>query len=172
MSTSEGIEALVSEVTQPEGFGGHLDILVNNVGTNIRKKAEEFSDEEYQWLMRTNQDSAFHLSRKCLSYLRADEEVGKAPGCVVNVGSISGSTVDNTGCPYHMSKAAMDHMTRYLACEWGPLHGIRVNSVAPWFISTPLTTPVLKGEFASAVDRATPLRRVGTTAEVNLELQL
>ena len=97
-------------------------------------------------------------------------------GCIVNVGSISGQTIDNTGAPYHMSKASMNHMTRlvirlrhissqlnssllppdlflanlhhgisrYLACEWGATHGVRVNAVAPWFIRTPLTDPILK----------------------------
>jgi len=204
VSTGEGVDALVACVE--EHFQGRLDILVNNVGTNVRKAAEDFSDAEYDLLMRTNLDAAFHLSRKCLRFLSAsnpkrrsrctsernDDSAdahggggdgdaviaasdaddagggdGVVGGCVVNIGSISGETVDNTGCPYHMAKAAMNHMTRYLACEWGPSpHAVRVNCVAPWFIATPLTEPILKGAFASAVDRATPLRRVGTTQEV------
>jgi Tropinone reductase 1 len=158
-------------------MGGHLDILVNNVGTNLRKASEDYTDDEYAWLMRTNQDSAFHLSRACLPYLTAASSVDgtgdghgegrSVGGCVVNVGSISGQTVDNTGCPYHMAKAAMEHMTRYLACEWGPTRRIRVNCVAPWFILTPLTEPILKdATFEAAVITETPLRRVGTTKEV------
>lgn len=203
VSTPEGRGALVASADAL--FDGALDILVNNVGTNVRKASEDFTDEEYAWLMRTNQDSAFHLSRQCLRLLRkaADEAMGADEGaegegaegegaeggrgdatagsgggggrggraaaaassCVVNVSSISGVTVDNTGCPYHMAKAGMNHMTRYMACEWGA-HGIRVNAVAPWFIATPLTEPILKGDFAGAVYRATPLGRVGTTPEV------
>jgi len=50
-----------------------------------------------------------------------------------------------------MAKAAMDRMARYLACELRSLYGIHVNGVAHWFIATPLTTPILKGEFATAV---------------------
>ena len=65
-----------------------------------------------------------------------------------------------------MTKAALEHMTRYLACEWGG-DGIRVNAVAPWFITTPLTEPLLANEpFHAAVRRATPLRRVGEPFEV------
>ena len=65
-----------------------------------------------------------------------------------------------------MTKAALEHMTRYLACEWGP-DGIRVNAVAPWFINTPLTAPLLAREhFHGEVKRATPLGRVGEPHEV------
>ena len=79
---------------------------------------------------------------------------------------MSGSSNDATGAVYHMTKAALEHMTRYLACEWGP-DGIRVNAVAPWFINTPLTAPLLAREhFHGEVRRATPLGRVGEPHEV------
>ena len=79
---------------------------------------------------------------------------------------MSGSSNDATGAVYHMTKAALEHMTRYLACEWGP-DGIRVNAVAPWFINTPLTAPLLAREhFHGEVKRATPLGRVGEPHEV------
>ena len=107
VSTTEGRQCLLDYIT--EKMGGELDCLVNNVGTNIRKLSEEFTDEEYDRLMRTNMDSAFHLSRHCLAFLK-----GSKRGCVINISSISGVTVDNTGAPYHMTKAAMNHMTR---CE-------------------------------------------------------
>ena len=82
------------------------------------------------------------------------------------MGSISGVTSDGTGVAYAISKAALDHLTRYLAAEWGP-HGIRVNSVDPWFIRTELTAPLLAdADFKAHVDARTPLRRVGEPREV------
>ena len=75
-------------------------------------------------LSATNQGSAFHLSARCISMLK------RRKGCIINVSSVSGSTSDSTGVVYHMNKAAMEHMTRYQACEWGP-YGVRVNAVRP-----------------------------------------
>ena len=158
VSTSKGRATLLAALERHHN--GRLDILVNNVGTNLRKPTEEYTDDEYDMLHATNQASAFHLTRSCFEYLR------RTKGNVVNVSSVCGSTSDNTGCPYHMNKAAMEHMTRYLACEWGA-HGIRVNAVAPWFIKTPLTIPILKNaSFSDAVRRVTPMRRVGEPHEV------
>ena len=159
VSTAEGRAALLEAMESHFGSKG-LNVLVNNVGTNLRKPSADYSDEEYEMLHATNQASAFHLSRRCHAALK------KAKGCVINVSSVSGAANDATGCPYHMTKAALEHMTRYLACEWGP-DGIRVNAVAPWFIKTPLTEPLLaKDHFHSAVRRVTPLQRVGEPHEV------
>lgn len=159
VSSSEGRAKLLAALEAAHGEEAGLDILVNNVGTNLRKPSEQYSEEEYDWLQATNQASAFHLSCACLPALL------RRKGCVINISSVSGSTVDNTGAVYHMTKAALEHMTRYLACEWGP-QGIRVNAVAPWFIRTPLTEPLLSDPaFHSAVRQATPLRRVGEPHE-------
>ena len=158
VSTAAGRQAVLGALKSR--FANNLDILVNNVGTNQRLPSDKYSEAEYEALHATNQAAAFHLSRACFDALRHRR------GCVINVSSVSGSTVDSTGCPYHMHKAALEHMTRYLACEWGP-HGIRVNAVAPWFINTPLTKPLLDNpRFHEAVRRATPMRRVGEPHEV------
>jgi len=158
VATPAGRQALLD--TLRKRYSGNLDILVNNVGTNLRKKSHEYTEADYESLHATNQSSAFHLSRMCYQALR------RRKGCIINVSSVSGSTVDNTGAPYHMNKAALEHMTRYLACEWGA-DGIRVNAIAPWFITTPLTIPLLKdARFHEAVRKATPLGRVGEPHEV------
>jgi Tropinone reductase 1 len=88
------------------GRGARLDLLVNNVGSNLRKASVDYSDDDYSRLHETNQASAFHLSRMCFGAL------ARARGSVVCVSSVAGGTVDSTGAPYHMTKAAMEHMTR------------------------------------------------------------
>lgn len=104
--------------------------------------------------------SCFDLCRLLQPKLRQS-----APAAVVNVASVAGLTHLRTGAPYGMSKAAMIQLTRNLAVEWAE-QGIRVNSVAPWYIDTPLARQVLKDDsYLQAVLDRTPMKRVGRVEE-------
>ena len=138
-----------------------LDILVNNAGTNIRKKAVDFSDEEYQLVRETNMDSVFDLCRRAHPLLRASGEAS-----VVNVVSIAALRILGTGIPYAMTKAAVTQMSAGLASEWAR-DGIRVNAIAPWYIRTPLAKPVLDDpERLALILARTPAGRIGEPREV------
>ncbi len=140
---------------------GQLDILVNNVGTNIRKPTVEYDDEEIDFIIETNLKSAFDLSRRLYPFLK-----NSGSASVVNISSVAGLTSLKTGAVYGMTKAAMVQMTKNLSCEWAP-DGIRVNAVAPWYIETPLAKQVLKDlDYLNAVLARTPMKRIGTPAEV------
>ncbi|RYU77984.1 SDR family oxidoreductase [Hymenobacter persicinus] len=138
-----------------------LDILVNNVGTNIRKATAAYSREEFQHIMATNLESVFGMCQAAYPLL---QQAGG--GSIVNVASVAGLTHVRTGSPYGMSKAAMVQLGRNLAVEWAPDH-IRVNTVAPWYIRTPLVAGVLSNEeFLQGVLARTPLKRIGEPEEV------
>ncbi|TVR72909.1 MAG: SDR family oxidoreductase [Marinilabiliales bacterium] len=138
-----------------------LDILVNNAGMNIRKPTVEYSDKEYDTIVNTNLRSAWDLCRKLHPLLKRSQQ-----GNIVNISSVAGQTSVRTGVVYGMTKSAMIHMTKYLAAEWAP-DNIRVNAVAPWYISTPLAGAVLgDNKYKEEVLSRTPLKKIGDPADV------
>jgi Tropinone reductase 1 len=152
----------IAIVERATSLWGKLDILVNNVGTNVRKPTLEATFEDLQHVMDINVGTAFDLSVRLHPLLLK----GEGPS-IVNVASIAGKTgvMWTTGI-YAMSKAAMDRMTKYLAVDWGK-DGIRANSVDPWFIATARVDRVLKiPEKVQRINDATPLGRVGEPEEV------
>ena len=144
-----------------EDIGDGLNILVNNAGGNITKAANDYSEDEWRGIFETNLFSAFELSRLAYPLL-----VKHAASAIVNVGSVSGITHVRSGAPYGMTKAAMHQMTRNLACEWAE-DGIRVNSVAPWYIRTRRTSGKLADpDYLDDVLLRTPMGRIGEPEEV------
>lgn len=138
-----------------------LDILINNAGTNIRKKFHEYTPEEFNLILTLNMNSAFHLCRLFYELLKKSKAAS-----VVNIISVAGLSHLRTGAPYGMSKAALNQMTRNLACEWAK-DQIRVNAVAPWYTRTPLAEQVLSdAAYLESVLSRTPMGRIAEPAEI------
>jgi Tropinone reductase 1 len=157
ISTIEGIKKTCAFVGETWGT---LDVLINNVGTNIRKKTLDFSAEEFNRIIQTNLYSAYELSRECHKYLQGHDS------SIVNISSVAAQSALGTGVIYAMSKAAEIQMSRYLAVEWAK-DRIRVNVVMPWYIKTPLTEGILKDpERIEKILDSTPMKRVGEPKEV------
>ncbi|HMI65037.1 MAG TPA: SDR family oxidoreductase [Cyclobacteriaceae bacterium] len=150
---------LIQKVTEN---WGKLDVLVNNVGTNLRKKFADYSEEEYRKLFETNLFSLMEITRLLFPLLKKS---GNAS--VINIASVAGSFDVQSGPPYGMTKAAIIQLTRNLAGEWAPF-GIRVNSVSPWYIQTPLAATVLADpERLAKILARTPMNRIGQPGEVS-----
>jgi tropinone reductase I len=158
LSNGEEREKLAAFIGQQ---WGRLDILVNNVGTNIRKKTPEYPAAEYHLLMQTNLTSAFHLCQLFHPLLKAAGQ-----SSIVNISSVAGLLHVRSGSVYGMTKAAMNQLSKNLACEWAA-DGIRVNAVAPWYIETPLAKAVLEDKaYLENILQRTPMRKIGQAEDV------
>jgi Tropinone reductase 1 len=139
----------------------HLDIFVNNAGTNIRKKITEYTDDEVSFLIETNYRSALELSRKLYPLLRKSPQ-----GNVIFISSVAGIDHLRTGAVYGTSKAAIIQLTKNLAVEWAS-DNIRVNSVAPWYIKTPMVEQIIKNkDYLHEIMKRTPMARLGEPEEI------
>ena len=158
VSIPEEREELVALVA---GKWGKLDVLVNNVGTNIRKATAEYAVDEIEFILQTNLKSAYDLAIRFYPWLKNSGDAS-----IVNMASVAGLTSLKTGSVYGMTKAAMVQMTKNLACEWAG-DKIRVNAVAPWYIETPLAKKVLNNlDYLGSVLERTPMKRIGQPEEV------
>jgi NAD(P)-dependent dehydrogenase (short-subunit alcohol dehydrogenase family) len=113
---------------------GRLDILVNNAGIAPGNRAEDVSVEDYDLTMAVNVKGTFFASQAAGRFM-----IGQKYGRIVNLSSQAGFVALPTESVYCMTKAAIAHMTKCLAIEWGA-HNITVNAVAPTFIKTPGTS--------------------------------
>ncbi|MFQ5426384.1 MAG: SDR family NAD(P)-dependent oxidoreductase [Gaiellales bacterium] len=142
---------------------GRIDILVNNAGIGARVPTTELPDDRWERAMDVGPAGSFRCAREVGRYM-----VNARQGAVVNVASIMG-LVGGAHYPnlaYHTAKGAIVNFTRALAIEWAP-YGIRVNAVAPTFVRTAFTEPLLRDEeMAAKLLAATPLARFVEPDEV------
>ncbi|GLU02309.1 hypothetical protein SLE2022_195630 [Rubroshorea leprosula] len=135
---------------------------INNVGTTTWKPTVEYTAGDFSFLMKTNFESAFHLSQLSHPLLKAS-----GAGNIVFISSIAALTSFDGITIYAAAKAALNQLTKNLACEWAK-DGIRTNCVAPGVTKTPLAEPLLKNEkFVTGFCAQTPIGRLAEPEEVS-----
>jgi NAD(P)-dependent dehydrogenase (short-subunit alcohol dehydrogenase family) len=141
---------------------GRLDILVNNAGLGPENPAEDVREEDFDLTVAVNVKGTFFASQAA-----ARAMIPRGNGRIINLSSQAGFVALPTESVYCLTKAAIVHLTKCLAVEWGR-HGITVNAVAPTFISTPGTESALANqEFrADVLERIAGLHRIGDPMDV------
>ncbi len=134
-----------------------IDILVNNAGGNRPGPFVEASEADYDWIMQLNVRSAFFVTQAVVRRLRAEG----ATASVIMMSSQMGHVGAANRTMYCASKHAIEGLTKALAVELGP-YGIRVNSLSPTFIETPMTRPFFENaKFRAEVLGKIKLGRLG-----------
>jgi NAD(P)-dependent dehydrogenase (short-subunit alcohol dehydrogenase family) len=137
-----------------------LDALVNNAGVATFKPIADTSFDEWRWVMATNLDGPFLCVQACAPLM-----LKHGGGAVVNIASISGLRASTLRVAYGTSKAALIHLTRQQAVEYGNA-GIRVNAIAPGPVETEMArkvhTPAIRADYHDTI----PLARYGSLEEI------
>ncbi|HEX6802646.1 MAG TPA: glucose 1-dehydrogenase [Terriglobales bacterium] len=156
------LDQISRAVEQTAAHFGRLDLLVNNAGLAPENLAENVREEDFDLTLRVNLKGTFFASQAAGRVM-----IGQKRGCIINMSSQAGFVALPTESVYCMTKAAIAHLTKCLAVEWGK-HNIRVNAVAPTFIHTPgtesaLADPAFRNE---VIERIAALHRIGEPTDV------
>lgn len=133
----EGIPSLVENIYKKHG---HIDVLVNNAGINMKKNFTEVTDQEFQSVLHTNINAVFAISREVVKVMEKQQS-----GSIINISSMAAKYGLPRVIAYSASKSAIEGMTAAMASELSP-KGIRINAIAPGFIVTEMTDKAFKGD--------------------------
>ena len=168
-------DSIKSAVAHAETEMGTIDILVNNSGVSTTQKLVDVTPEDYDYVMNTNTRGAFFVAQEVGKRMIARSR-GAAPGTftggrIVNVASMAGLKVLSQIGVYAMSKAAVVHMTRAMALEWGKF-GINVNALCPGYIDTELNHHHWQTESGQKLIAMLPRKRVGEPRDLDSALMM
>jgi NAD(P)-dependent dehydrogenase (short-subunit alcohol dehydrogenase family) len=161
LTSQSSIEQAMADVVAALG---HLDLLVNNAGADLRKRAVDVGWADWDAVMATNLRGTFFLTQQMGRHLIAS----RRPGAIVNIASTHGLVGAPERSTYGISKGALIQMTRMLAIEWAE-HDIRVNAIAPGRLDTASPTRAARtGDpaYMDAMRARVPLKRLATVDEV------
>ena len=167
------LHSIRAAVAHAETEVGSIDILVNNSGVSTTQRLQDVQEEDYDDMFATNVKGAFFVAQEVGKRMLARSR-GAAPGSftggrIINVASMAGLRAMPQIGVYSMTKAAVVHMTRAMALEWGK-YGINVNALCPGYIDTALNHRHWQTEQGRKLVQMLPRKRVGKPEDLDVLL--
>ena len=168
-------DSIKSAIAHAETEMGTIDILINNSGVSTTQKLVDVSPDDFDYVFDTNTKGAFFVAQEVAKRMIARSR-GAAPGTftggrIVNVASMAGLKVLGQIGVYCMSKAAVVHMTRSMALEWGKF-GINTNALCPGYVDTEINHHHWQTEAGQKLMNMLPRKRVGLPKDLDSALML
>ncbi len=167
------VDSIKAAVARAETEVGSIDILINNSGVSTTQRLVDVSEDDYDYVLGTNTKGAFFVAQEVGKRMLARAK-GAAPGTytggrIVNIASMAGLRVLPQIGIYCMSKAAVIHMTKAMALEWGKF-GINVNALCPGYIDTEINHHHWQTEQGQKLINMLPRKRVGQPQDLDAVL--
>jgi NAD(P)-dependent dehydrogenase (short-subunit alcohol dehydrogenase family) len=162
--------SIKSAVAHAETEVGSIDILINNSGVSTTQRIQDVGTEDFDFMFNTNVRGAFFVAQEVGKRMLARAK-GAAPGTytggrIINIASMAGLRVLPQIGVYCMSKAAVVHMTKAMALEWGKF-GINVNAICPGYIDTEINHEHWQTEQGQKLVQMLPRKRIGKPEDLD-----
>lgn len=159
-------DSVTQGVARAQETMGRIDGLFNNAGVEYGGRTLDMSDEDWSRVIEINVNGAFRVAHAVGAIM-----CRQRAGAIVSTASILGFRVGRGVTAYGTSKAAVVHMTQYLAQEWAR-YGVRVNAIAPGYFPTEMTEPYLSSDRGKEMLKAVAMRRAGELHELEGPMEL
>lgn len=154
-------KAVAAGVDHVEAAFGPIDILVNNAGIQRRMPLEDFPEETWHELVRTNLDSVFYVAQAVARHM-----IPRKSGKIINICSVQSELGRPGIAPYTATKGAVKMLTKGMCADWAK-HGLQINGLGPGYFVTELTKPLVDNkDFSDWLCTRTPAGRWGDVEEL------
>ncbi len=154
-------QAVDADIARIEAEIGAIDILVNNAGIQFRAPLEDFPEEQWERLFKTNVSGAFHAGKAVARHM-----IPRGRGKIINIGSVQSELARPNIAPYTATKGAIRNLTKGMCTDWAR-HGLQINAIAPGYFRTEMNQVLVDNpEFTAWLEKRTPAGRWGNVDEL------
>ena len=144
-----------------EAEHGAIEVLVNNAGMQHRGPLEDFPEDAFERLLKTNISSVFHVGQAVARHM-----IKRGRGKIINIASVQTALARPSIAPYTATKGAVGNLTKGMATDWAK-YGLQCNAIAPGYFDTPLNAALVSDPaFSSWLEKRTPAGRWGKVEEL------